>query len=103
MIVVGFIFIAIAVAIKYGKMYSLIAGYNTMPEKEKAKYDIKRMGNMMGNVFFIMAFLLFVGYFAAKHFDDPEIEWISLSVIVFLGIPYLLIRANSKKFKIDEK
>ena len=41
MILTAIIFIILGILIKYGKMYFLIAGYNTMSKKEKEKYDIK--------------------------------------------------------------
>ena len=37
MILTAIIFIVLGVLIKYGKMYFLIAGYNTMSKKEKEK------------------------------------------------------------------
>ena len=40
MIVTAIIFIVLGILIKYGKMYFLIAGYNTMPREEKEKYNI---------------------------------------------------------------
>ena len=41
MILTAIIFIILGIIIKYGKMYWLIAGYNTMPKEEKEKYDIE--------------------------------------------------------------
>lgn len=35
MIGVAILFIVLGILIKYGKMYWLIAGYNTMPKEEK--------------------------------------------------------------------
>ena len=44
--IIGMIFIVIGVAIKYGKLYNLIAGYNTMTEEEKANYNIEKVANL---------------------------------------------------------
>ena len=41
MIGVAILFIVLGILIKYGKMYFLIAGYNTMPKEEKEKYNIE--------------------------------------------------------------
>jgi hypothetical protein len=41
MIGIPIIFILLGILIKYGKMYFLIAGYNTMSKAEKEKVDIK--------------------------------------------------------------
>jgi hypothetical protein len=35
-------------------MYFLIAGYNTMPRKEKEKYNIAGIATLFGNVMFGM-------------------------------------------------
>ncbi len=40
---IAIFFIILGIVVKYGKMFSLIAGYNTLPEKEKAKYDIEEL------------------------------------------------------------
>ena len=39
-ITVATIFIILGVAIKYGKLYFLIAGYNTMSKEKQKTYDI---------------------------------------------------------------
>ena len=52
MILTAIIFIVLGVLIKYGKMYFLIAGYNTMSKKEKEKYDIKGIATVFKNAMF---------------------------------------------------
>ena len=61
MIVAAIIFIILGILIKYGKMYWLIAGYNTMPIEEKEKYSIKGIANLFGNVMFGMALIIISG------------------------------------------
>ncbi len=63
MILTAIIFIVLGVLIKYGKMYFLIAGYNTMSKKEKEKYDIKGIATVFKNAMFGMAFMIIIGYF----------------------------------------
>jgi len=46
MVIVAFIFILLGIVIKHGKMYFLIAGYNTMSKEEKAKYDIEGIATL---------------------------------------------------------
>ena len=38
MLITAILFIVFGIFIKYGKMYFLIAGYNTMSKEEKEKY-----------------------------------------------------------------
>lgn len=79
MIEVAIIFIVLGVLIKYGKMYFLIAGYNTMRKEEKARYNIEGIATVFGNTMFGMA------------------------LIIIIGIPYLLIKSNSDKYRIKNK
>lgn len=99
MITVAIIFIIIGIAIKYGKLYFLIAGYNTMSKEKKEKYDIEGIANVFRNAMFGMALLIISGYFLAIWLNNPTIEPIALFIAVIIGIPYVLIVSNSKKYK----
>ncbi len=81
-------------------MYWLIAGYNTMPKEEKEKYDIKGIANLFGNVMFGMAFIIISGYLISKLTDNLNIQNYAFWTSMIFGIPYLLIKLNSKKYKI---
>ena len=102
MIVVAIIFIVLGALIKYGKMYFLIAGYNTMSSKEKSRYNVEGIATVMRNGMFGMAILLVIGYFAAKWLDNSLMETYALIGALILGIPYILIASNSSKYKIDK-
>ena len=99
MIVAAIIFIILGVLIKYGKMYFLIAGYNTMPKKEKEKYDIEGIAKVFGNVMFGMALVMLIGYLIAKFTANPMIQDYTFWITFIIGISYLLIETNSKKYK----
>jgi len=100
MILTALIFILLGILIKNGKMYNLIAGYNTMPKKEKEKLDIVGIATLMRNVMFAMALIIIVGYLISKWTENPKIEIISLFVSVLFGLPYLLVKSNSDKYKL---
>ena len=99
MITVAIIFIVLGILIKYGKMYFLIAGYNTMSKEEKSKYDIEGIATIFRNTMFGMALKVITGYFIAKWIGNSRIELIALMIAIFSGVPYLLLKANSKKYK----
>jgi hypothetical protein len=101
MIVTVIIFIVLGILIKYGKMYWLIAGYNTMPKEEKEKYDIKGIANLFGNVMFGMALIIILGYLISKLTENLSIQSYAFWTSMIIGIPYLLIKSNSKKYKIE--
>ncbi len=103
LVVTAGIFIILGIIIKYGRMYWLIAGYNTMPKEEKEKYDIEGIATLFKNVMFGMAFILLLGYAATRYFSYPKAEWIALFGAILLGIPYLIVRANSKKYRREKK
>ncbi|UNC92278.1 DUF3784 domain-containing protein [Candidatus Contubernalis alkaliaceticus] len=51
-------FAFLAIGVKYFKWYWLIAGYNTMPKKEKENVDKDGLANFIGNWLFVLAGLL---------------------------------------------
>lgn len=102
MIGIAILFIILGILIKYGKMYFLIAGYNTLPAKKKAEYDINGIATVFRNTMFGMALIVIGGYLAADWFENPDLENIALFGSLLIGIPYLLIRSNSDKFKNDK-
>jgi hypothetical protein len=99
MIGVAIFFIVLGILIKYGKMYWLIAGYNTMPKEEKEKYNIEGIANLFRNVMFGMALIIISGYLIAKLTENPNIQNYAFWISMIVGIPYLLIASNSKKYK----
>lgn len=103
MIGVAILFIVLGILIKYGKMYWLIAGYNTMPKEEKEKYNIEGIANVFRNVMFGMALIIFFGYLIAKLTENPNIQNYAFWTSMIVGIPYLLIESNSKKYKKNQE
>ncbi len=99
MIWVAAILIVFGILIKYGKMYWLIAGYNTMRKEEKEKYDIEGIANVFGNVMFGMALVIISGYLLTIFTENPTIQNLTFWASMLIGIPYLLMESNSKKYK----
>ena len=97
MILTAIIFIFLGVLIKYGKMYFLIAGYNTMSKKEKEKYDIKGIATVFKNAMFGMAFMIIIGYCLSLFLKNYAIQnyafWISIAV----GTPILISEIKFKR------
>ena len=44
--------------------------------------------------------LIILGYFASRHFENENIEIATFVAATVIGIPYLLIESNSKKYKL---
>lgn len=101
-IIVAILFVLLGLAIKNGKMYYLIAGYNTMPQEEQEKYDIEGIATVFRNVMFGMSFFLILGYVTSKGLENPKIEVYVMVGAVIIGIAYLLVVTNSSKYKIKK-
>ncbi|MGV6828419.1 MAG: DUF3784 domain-containing protein [Flavobacteriales bacterium] len=80
-------------------MYFLIAGYNTMPKEEKEKYKIEEIASLFFNVMLGMALIIIIGWILETQFFMKQFQFYSLILAIVLGVPYLLIKTNSKKYK----
>lgn len=98
-IAIAAFFVIIGSLVKYGKMYFLIAGYNTMSAEEKAEYDIEGIASIFRNGFFAMAILMVAITQIPLGISDDYIGLTSIMVSVLTGVTYILVKANSKKYK----
>ena len=103
MILAAIIFVILGAMIKYGKMYFLIAGYNTMSAEKKAEYDIEGVANLFKNVMFFMAFIILIGYVLSLLLGQPMLETIFFYASMIIGLPYLLYKSNSDEFKLNKQ
>lgn len=107
--IIGFIlitfFLAISIALINGKLSFLVAGYNSMDELEKTKYDEKKVCRKTGIelllvdiVLIIVTFLLYTDY-GKEH--SATIGLIAAVVIVTLifGNVLLTQKINKASFK----
>lgn len=76
-IVIALLFILFGILIKYGKMYFLIAGYNTMSKEKKQNYNIEGIATLFRNVMFGMALLIFIGYFVFWLVEISAIQMVT--------------------------
>lgn len=102
MLLSAIVFIILGVLIKHARMYWLIAGYNTMPKEEKENYDIEAIATLFRNVMFGMALFIIGGYFIAVITESPNLENYCFWTSIIIGIPYLLIKSNSNKYKLKK-
>jgi len=101
MIGISIFFVILGIAIKNGKLYFLMAGYNTLPEEEKKKYDVEGIASVFRNAMFFMAFVISLGYYTAQWTETTEIKFYSFYGALIIGISYLLINSNKNKYKLD--
>ncbi len=99
-LIVASILIALALLIRYGKMYFLIAGYNTMGTKEKAQFHIEGIAKLFFKVCIYMAITMIIGYALALWLNVDTIEIVFFLFALVTGTPYLLIKSNSNRYKL---
>lgn len=102
-ILVSFIFIILGIAIKNGKMYNLIAGYNTMTKEQQKKYNIEGIAVVFRNGLFAIAILNCIGYLISLWLNNPQIEFYTIIFSVLIGVTYILVLSNSSKYKIKKQ
>lgn len=71
-----------------------------MSKEKKLKYDIKKNAKIFGNIFIAMGILMLVGWLVADYTNIPLVTTITFFIATVIGIPYLLIKVNSKKYKL---
>lgn len=99
MIGIAILFIVLGIMVRYGKMYGLIAGYNTMSSAEKERINIEAIANVFRNGMFGMAMILVAGILLTEFTGNPSLQTNALFLAVFTGVPYLIIVPNLRKYK----
>jgi len=92
LILVGFLFIFLGLAVHVFKWYFLISGYNTMSKEKKANVDIKGLSRAMGIYSYINGIL----FILAGVLYTLGVKVVLVPAFVILGIStiYFLIRAQ---------
>jgi len=94
-IVTGIFLILLGLIIKHGKMYFLIAGYNTMPEEKKKNYDISGFATLMRNYFILMGIIIIAGHYILAYFELFEMNRYLILITITVIIPILLIKGRN--------
>jgi len=101
-LIVSVFFIILGISIKHLKMYYLVAGYNTLPEKEKKEYDIEKFALLLRNVFVIIGLIILGSVLITlkikNEFLIPTVTFIS----IVIGVVYLLIQGTKFRNKKEE-
>lgn len=91
------LFIALGVIFSKGKGAFLIAGYNSMPEEEKAKYDEVVLTKFMGKIMFALSFSM-VFWLVSELVERQWIFYVGMVLFMVIML-YMLIFVNmSERF-----
>lgn len=97
-IIIGLFLIAMGFTIHLGKRYDLIAGYNSMDDKEKESFDIDKFAKHFGITFYIMGLGVVISALVFELLNINGSYWIAvLSVLVLGGALYLVILGEIMK------
>ena len=87
------LFILFGILLSLGKCSFLIAGFNTMSQEEKSKYDVLSLCKFMGKVMFIIAFCM--ALFILSHVLQLKLIF-NISLILFwILILFTIIYLNT--------
>ncbi|WP_409300521.1 DUF3784 domain-containing protein [Peribacillus sp. SCS-155] len=82
-IIVIIIFVVLGIILSNGNGSFLIAGFNTLPQEEKDKYDTVALCKFMGKTMFALSFSMVFWILS----DVYELKWLfAIGVILFIGI-----------------
>lgn len=88
----------LGIIFSFGKGSALIAGFNTLPEKEKNKYDAVALSKFMGKMMFALS-LSVVLWLISEVYEIGWLFYIGLSLFIGLII-FLFIYTNTEnRFK----
>lgn len=92
------VFLILAVVLSKGKGANFIAGYNTMPESEKAKYDEVAMCKFMGKMMYGFSFSVLLWGISALL--DNQLYFVIGMIIFVLFMVWTLVYFNTgNRFK----
>jgi undecaprenyl pyrophosphate phosphatase UppP len=98
-LIIGIVLIIAGLLIKYGKMYFLIAGLNTMNHKQRAEYNLEKIGTLFRNVLGLMGICMIIGNLLTRHFENYLFDLFFIVVPVITGCIILIYKSNSDEYK----
>ena len=98
----GIIFL-FGIALRFGNYSSLLAGYNTMSEEKKKKWNEKAITRFVGNLFIVEAIIVIFGGILVMHNIAPQtimiMSWSVFGVLHIIGIIYVNKSSRFKQIK----
>lgn len=93
-------FLIFAVVLSRGKGAFLIAGYNTLPKEEKAKYDEAALCKFMGKVMYGICFSIFL-WGLSPLLELPALLYVGIVLMVGLVIFAIVYLNTGNRFRND--
>lgn len=99
MILVSLLFIILGIVFINGKGAFLIAGYNTMPQEEKEKYNEVALAKFMGKMMFALSFSM-IFLVLSELYNRSLFFFLGLSLFISIIIFTLVYMNTQNRFKI---
>ncbi|BDH60196.1 hypothetical protein MTP04_03260 [Lysinibacillus sp. PLM2] len=91
-------FLIFAITLSKGKGASILAGYNTMPDSEKAQYDEVALCKFMGKIMYGISFSILL--FALSEMLGNQVLFIVGLILLLSLIIFALVYSNTRdRFK----
>ena len=97
-LIISIPFLIFAIILSKGKGASLLAGYNTMPDSEKAQYDEVAMCKFMGKIMYGISFSILL-FGLSELLENQAIFIIGLILFLSLIIFALVYSNTGDRFK----
>lgn len=95
------LFLILSVVLYLGKGSALIAGYNTLPKEEQAKYDKVALGKFMGKSMFAISSAVGL-WVIASYFMIDWLFYVGTGLIVLIVVFMVAYANTGNRFKKDE-
>ncbi|KOS66273.1 hypothetical protein AEA09_18820 [Lysinibacillus contaminans] len=97
-LIISILFLIFAITLSQGKGASLLTGYNTMSDSEKAKYNEIALCKFMGKIMYGISFSIFL--FSLSEMVENQVIFI-IGLILFIALfIFSLVYTNTKnRFK----
>ncbi|MBB2184114.1 DUF3784 domain-containing protein [Lachnospiraceae bacterium MD1] len=86
----GSITLLFGLFVRIFKTAGLIAGYNTLPAKEKAKYNVKKLSKYVGNLLIFSSLILLLGallaYITNIDLIVVSISWALYIIVIIVSV-----------------
>ncbi|UGB33206.1 DUF3784 domain-containing protein [Metabacillus sp. B2-18] len=97
-LIISIPFFIFGIMLSKGKGASLLAGYNTMPDSEKAQYDEVALCKFMGNIMYGISFSILL-FGLSELLENQAIFMIGLILFLSLIIFALVYSNTGDRFK----
>ena len=98
----GIVFL-LGIALRFGNYSGLLAGYNTMSEEKKKKWNEKAITRFIGNLFIVEAIIVISGGILVMNNIAPQtimiISWVVFVSLHVIGVIYVNKSSRFKQIK----